>query len=259
MLRRAVQALRRQDWTAVVIELVVVIIGVFIGLQVSNWNAGRVDAARAHGYLQRIANDLDADIAGYQDRLEFWGRVTAYGEQGLAYTETGDAKGATQWQLLLAYFQSSQVAEFYTTDATFVELKSSGELGLISNTRLRNALANYYSNDANPALTERPAYRQHVRGIIPLAVQQYIWDHCYSSNSRMIQKLLPCQAELDETKTAAIVDAIRSDHALMSELRYWMSTMIIASRIGRDRTTSARELRAAITAELGDSHEVGKP
>ena len=29
---------RRQDWTAVFIELIVVVVGVFIGVQASNWS-----------------------------------------------------------------------------------------------------------------------------------------------------------------------------------------------------------------------------
>ena len=41
MLRHVIAHLRRQDWTAVAIELVVVIVGVFIGVQASNWNAER--------------------------------------------------------------------------------------------------------------------------------------------------------------------------------------------------------------------------
>ena len=38
ILRRITANFRRQDWMAVVIELVIVILGVFIGIQVSNWN-----------------------------------------------------------------------------------------------------------------------------------------------------------------------------------------------------------------------------
>jgi hypothetical protein len=252
ILRRLAQSLKEQNWTAITLEFVLLVVGVSLGIQAANWNAERVDSARTQGYLQRIADDLDADIANYQDRMDFWRRVTAYGGQALDYAETGDAKGASQWQLLLAFFQSSQVAEFYTTDATFEELKSAGELGLISDERLRKALADYYNNGANPALTERPAYRQHVRGVIPLAAQQYIWEHCYSSNARMIQKLVPCAAPQAEPRSAAVVDAIRADPALMAELRYWMSTLSVAARIGRDRTAHARELRAAIAARLGE-------
>jgi len=60
ILRRFTVQLRRQDWTAVVIELVVVVAGVFIGLQASNWNQQReMDQKGAH-----FAESLKAESAG---------------------------------------------------------------------------------------------------------------------------------------------------------------------------------------------------
>jgi len=174
-LRRVIDHFRRQEWTAIAIDFVIVVVGVFVGIQVSNWNAARIDKARAHAYLERIRADLDADLANYGDRLGFWGRVSDYGAKGLSYAETGDAGNQTQWALLLAYFQASQVAEFFTTRTTYDELQSGGELGLISDLELRDGLAQYYTSAGNPALTERPAYRMHLRGVIPLDVQLYIW------------------------------------------------------------------------------------
>jgi hypothetical protein len=41
-LRRLADALRKQDWFTVAVETLIVVFGVFIGLQVGNWN----DAAR---------------------------------------------------------------------------------------------------------------------------------------------------------------------------------------------------------------------
>ena len=43
ILHRIKESLKRQDWTAVTLELVIVIIGVFIGTQVSNWNQARIE------------------------------------------------------------------------------------------------------------------------------------------------------------------------------------------------------------------------
>lgn len=37
----------------------------------------------------------------------------------------------------------------------------------------------------------------------------------------------------------------------MSELRYWVSTLQVASQIGRDRTALATQVLAAVDAELG--------
>jgi hypothetical protein len=259
ILRRLSQSLKEQNWTAIVIEFILLVSGVFLGMQVSNWNAERVDAQRARVYLERIGSDLHADRMNYQDRLRFWGDVSAYGAKGLDYAETGNANGADQWQLLLAYFQASQVAEFYTTDATFEELKSAGELGLIKDTRFRDELAQYYSLGFNPLLTERPPYREHVRGLIPLDIQKYIWSHCYSTSADSIQKMLPCKAPVADEQISEIVNLIRNDKALMAELRYWMSSMHVADLYGQSRVQRASVLRTSIDDQLGAAPKKDAP
>ncbi|OFW98702.1 MAG: hypothetical protein A3E78_12740 [Alphaproteobacteria bacterium RIFCSPHIGHO2_12_FULL_63_12] len=251
ILRRVIAHFRKQEWTAIFLDFIIVVVGVFVGLQVSNWNEAREGRVRAHDYLQRIGADLDADIATYTDRLAFWAKVADYGAKGLDYAETGEARGASQWDLLLAFFQSSQVAEFYTTQTTYDELTSAGEIGLIADTGLRNDLAQYYSLGINPAMAERPPYRQHVRGVIPLGVQNYIWKNCYTSDIKARQMMLDCASPLDEAQAARIVDQIRTDAALMAELRYWMSTMQVAAQVGNDRLGNATVMRAAVDAALG--------
>ena len=255
LLRRVIEHVRKQEWTAIAIDLVIVVVGVFIGIQAANWNEKRADEARARGYLERIHADLETDVANYRNRMRFWRAVSDYGYAGLAFADSGRTGGATQWDLLLAYFQASQVAEFWPRSTTFDELKSAGELNLIANLDLRNALAHYYTEAGNPALTERPAYREHVRGVIPIDVQLYIWTKCYASNERSEQELLRCPSPVSETRAAEIVNAIRGDRTLMAELRYWMSTMKVASVIGRDQTTSARQVLAAVDAELRDERD----
>lgn len=41
ILRRLVENLNQQNWTAIAIEFVLLVLGVFLGIQVSNWNAER--------------------------------------------------------------------------------------------------------------------------------------------------------------------------------------------------------------------------
>ena len=251
LLRRVIEHVRKQEWTAIAIDFVIVVVGVFVGIQAANWNEARANEARARGYLERIRADLGADLANYEDKIRFWNAVSRYGRTGLAYADTGRSPDRTQWPLLLAYFQASQVAEFWTRSTTYDELKSAGELNLIANLDLRNALARYYTESGNPALTERPAYREHVRGVIPIDVQLYIWSRCYASNAQGEQDMLDCASPVSEATATGIVDRIRSDPALMSELRYWMSTMRVASMIGQDRTSFAREVLASVSNELG--------
>ncbi len=251
LLRRVIEHVRKQEWTAVAIDFVIVVVGVFVGIQAANWNEVRANESRARAYLERIHSDLEADLSGYQNRISFWNAVSRYGRTGLDYADTRRTLGRTQWELLLAYFQASQVAEFWTTSTTYDELRGAGELKLVSNLDLRNALARYYTEAGNPALTERPVYRERVRGIIPIDIQLYIWTECYTSNELGEQGFRDCASPVSEARAASVVSAIEGDRALMAQLRYWMSTMHVASLIGRDRTSLARQVMASVDAELG--------
>ena len=62
ILKRVVEHMKQQQWSAVVIELTIVVLGVFIGLQVNNWNDARRDRMREQAYLEGIAVDLDESI-----------------------------------------------------------------------------------------------------------------------------------------------------------------------------------------------------
>lgn len=63
IVRRLGERLRQQDWFAVTIELVLVVAGVFLGLQVANWNEARKARATEAAYLERIAQDARRDVA----------------------------------------------------------------------------------------------------------------------------------------------------------------------------------------------------
>jgi len=245
VVRQIFESLETRNFSHIAVELFIVIVGVFIGIQVSNWNEERIERSRAHSYLERIRDDLDTDVQNFRDRLAFWQKVSGYGELGLHYATTGDTRNASQWDLLLAYFQASQLAEFYTTRSTFDELKSGGALGLIENLKLRGQLARYYTEADNPVLTERPVYREHIRGLMPLPVQNYIWEQCYS-NDNYDQKLLECEAPINDGEAAALVATISKNEQLMSELRYWMSTMHVAQSIGNERIKLAQRLRDTV-------------
>jgi hypothetical protein len=184
--------------------------------------------------------------------MRFWNTVSKYGRVGLTYADNESLGDRTHWDMLLAYFQASQVAEFWTNSTTYDELRSAGDLNLIANLKLRDALARYYTNTGNPVLTERPAYREHVRGVIPLDIQLYIWTKCYASNARGDQYLRNCASPVTEARASEIVNAITRDRQLMSELRYWMSNMQVASQIGLGSMTLARQSLAAVDAELRD-------
>ncbi|MFT5609728.1 MAG: hypothetical protein ACI9LU_000220 [Polaribacter sp.] len=59
ILRRLSNAVRQQDWCTVVVEILIVVVGVFIGLQVNNWNLARSDRAEARIILELLEQDIE--------------------------------------------------------------------------------------------------------------------------------------------------------------------------------------------------------
>ena len=75
MIRRIFQNVRRQDWTAVIIELVVVILGVFIGVQVSDWNGDLETDRKSALFTSRLKADLREEAWGYEVQVGYYEQV----------------------------------------------------------------------------------------------------------------------------------------------------------------------------------------
>ena len=76
ILRRLTDAFRKQDWFTVLIETLIVVFGVFLGIQLGNWNAARQDRAqfeeafdRAIAETRRNLQDLEDTRAVVEARL----------------------------------------------------------------------------------------------------------------------------------------------------------------------------------------------
>ena len=57
ILRRIIDHVKTQNWTAVGIDFVIVVVGVFIGIQVSNWNDARADERAYQDAMKRLAEE----------------------------------------------------------------------------------------------------------------------------------------------------------------------------------------------------------
>ncbi|MEQ9562647.1 MAG: DUF6090 family protein, partial [Woeseiaceae bacterium] len=58
ILRRLADAVRQQNWFTVVLEISIVVAGIFIGLQVDDWNNTRKDRQDEQHYLNRLHDEI---------------------------------------------------------------------------------------------------------------------------------------------------------------------------------------------------------
>ena len=142
-LRRIVEHVRKLDWPAFGIELLVVIVGVFIGLQVSNWNVEREARQRGAMFAERLKADLREEAWYYQLQIEYSRDVLASAERAVdALSGRSDDSNET---LLISAYRATQYKQRARRRATYDELVSTGTLGLIKGQTLRNTALQVYN------------------------------------------------------------------------------------------------------------------
>ncbi len=245
--------LRDYDWTAAVIELAIVVAGILIALQVSNWNQDRIDRARGDVYLRRIHADLRSDLANMASARRFWTQVQDYQAAAIAHHERGQLVDGSQWKTLLAYYQASQIRPLELEDTSFNEMRDAGDLGLIGDERLRVGLARYYrlggAGIQAQILRHDPVYRVQVRGLVPTSIQAYIWTHCYKQLEGTDQRLIDCEAPIAESEAATTLATLRASDSLLQNLRYWNTWLRVSTFVLDDANKSARALDAEMSRD----------
>ncbi len=235
ILRRLSQSLKEQNWTAIWIEFILLVAGVFLGIQVSNWNATRADDIRAQTYLVRIKDNLNYDLQAIERREVFWRQVIDYGNSAIRYAETGELVDGSKGKTVLAFYQASQLWPWITNDTTYQELSNGGELGLIKDGSLRESLTKYYAEgagkDLDYILSSQPEYRKIVRGLTPVAVSNHVWAKCWKLPNAYEQYLLDCESPISEADAQKVLDAYLKNPELLSELRFWNSSQGIAVKL----------------------------
>lgn len=124
-------------------EILLVVIGILIALQVNNWNEEKIDRNLEQVYLQNLVNDLESQLlelnrqkSGAQFVKEALNRVSSNLNNG--FNEADMIKYNQDMQSIII----TRTLNLYA--ATFADLKSTGNMNLIRNETLKQDILNYF-------------------------------------------------------------------------------------------------------------------
>ena len=142
ILRRAAEHLKQQHWTAFVIELAIVVLGVFMGMQVSNWNQAQKDRETGRAIVENLYADYTATEHEGESRLaEFHSRHASISELlSILRAPKPIADGAALSKNLASVFS---LPPALGASATQQEIMFSGQMDLIANSELRVLLVGH--------------------------------------------------------------------------------------------------------------------
>jgi hypothetical protein len=227
ILRRLSQSLKEQNWTAITIEFVLLVAGVFLGIQVSNWNDDREIRQRSELFTARLISDLRVEAWGYEYLIGYNRDVLASARRALDAL-TGDAPLSDE-QFLIAAYRASQYESQDRRRATYDELVSTGTIGLITNQKLRQTAVGIYSTtliDQTMNEAKQSEYRLIFRRTLSAQVQQALLARCGDRLVRpldyagIVQSLdYPCTLELPAATIRAAAQALRAREGFEEALR----------------------------------------
>lgn len=246
ILSRIVHQLRTQDWTAIALELLILILGVAIGFQVSTWREDVVARADESAILQRLHSEVTsviesrAPIRAYRQRTYDMALSALY-----ALNDIGGLDELTEESC--RGISGSHIYSAPPSDIPIVEeILVTGRLDRIRNEELRAAIISFLQQKATTENTMHSvnldAYR--LAHEYPDLVQRHVRKGSGNENERPVTSVRICD-----------YGAMKASRGFMNDLsdnlgRY--SAYLKA--VFEDMDDRLARLHAVLDAELGLTH-----
>lgn len=142
ILHRIAEALRSRDWFTFAIEFALVVAGVFIGIQVANWNQARLDSIAESAMLDRLREEFTQLEPGLRDWFELV-RTSAESTGIVIDALRSESPPDDEARFRFALARANWVASVPEISTTYKELVATGRLSQLDDTALRNTLTRY--------------------------------------------------------------------------------------------------------------------
>lgn len=144
---KGLQQLFKEKWPEYLVEIIVIILGITISFALDEWKEQSQKRELEQVYLKSLHNDLIQDIRSLQETIEETQLVIRQAHMLLTLAEQSpksDSAPITPARFFTAIRDIVRRPLFIAHDATFSDLKSSGNIQLIRDFPLKNALFGYY-------------------------------------------------------------------------------------------------------------------
>jgi hypothetical protein len=255
IIRRIREHLSARDWWAVGIDLLIAILGVFIGIQVSNWNDSRGERAQAREDRQRLIADLNSNQADFANRLLYYRAVQGHAQATLAALD--QPKLDSDQDFLVHAYQATQLLLADPKRVTYDEILATGRLTRLGDPQVRDAVGNFYVGlaSAGPFLNSVPDYRERMRRKMPGAVQIAIRTRCperydFLPDGTLLNSLpIHCVPRLDPNAAAAAARTVRAAPEMVDDLNRLIDDLNVKIEMIGPVLGQIRDLRGKLEAD----------
>ena len=149
-------------------EIVLVVIGILIALSINNWNENRKERLQETIILNQLRSEFDSNLKQLDQKITIRNEMMKASLQFLKLIDNPNLRNKDSIDILIA-----KTMPYATFDPIINDLSSSGELNLIKNTELKQALTRWTSNISD--LREEEEIWKYYRNelYIPFLIKHY--------------------------------------------------------------------------------------
>jgi hypothetical protein len=222
--KRFAANLRAQNWFAIAVELGIVILGVFIGTWVANWNQERTARAETRRMIVQLDPSLELLEQYFVSIRDYYGVTRTYAETALA--GWNNDKNVSDSDFVMAAYQASQITGLITNGSAWATVLGADQLRRIDDEQLRTNLSTLISSDYS--IIDLPAvdtpYRRNVRRLIPMAIQDRIRERCNDvpppAGKFFVSLPATCEVEMTDEEAASAAAALRRNPDVRDDLQW---------------------------------------
>ena len=133
-------------------EVVLVVLGILIALQIDNWNESRKDNRKMKEHVRMLVKDLEKDILNIKECIVSDSLKNEGLRKILIAFNTNQIIDSSEEEL---YAITSETASLITHDATYTAMISGNVMELLSNPEIKTCISSYYSKAEHVKRFER--------------------------------------------------------------------------------------------------------
>lgn len=143
IVKRFAGALRRQDWMAVGIEFLLVVLGILIAFQINQWSTDRQTSRERDAASERLLAEAEQNVAYIRLGITLQKRSIEDLNYALGAVQAGKWRTADRQRMVRGLQSVRAALPLSPPSAVYDDLIASGIFGQIGDLRLRSAIARY--------------------------------------------------------------------------------------------------------------------
>ncbi|MCW8980865.1 MAG: DUF6090 family protein [Altibacter sp.] len=214
-------------------EIILVVIGILIALQINNWNENKALANTEYVYMQNLKEDLQVDTELYNEYLKKNIELFKIIDNIVFQLSQDDFKSTSDASVFNARILTTKWNRVLPVERTYEQMKSSGQLKIINEQKVSDLISDYY-NSTFELSTYNEALLVWLESYIKIMGRVY--------DGKVLMQILKTSKRVSTNNTAIITDDRKIINELITNVQYIYGAIKLSENIVIKRKEKAQKL-----------------